>query len=224
MKNFKKKAAALMSVVTALCLTVGTLAVFTDRYQAQTTATAGTLDISLSQTWAADNTAVAASYKPGTALKLNYTLSNKGNLEAEVKEMFVISCSEVLGEGAARQFDLYKEGTIVVDANGNVTSITGPAMPVEYDNAKKVLTYKIADHTIGAGSAADDCYYLVFNQNADNSFQEVDVTVEYMAQALQAENTGADTWAAYANNTNNISQSFTIGGQAMNVVPQLNEN
>lgn len=226
MKNFKKKTAAFMGVVTALCLTIGTLAVFTDRFQAQTTATAGTLDITLTQSWTADNAAIADVYKPGTALQLNYTLGNKGNMPADVREQFVITYDKALSDGTKREFDLYKAGDITVDGEGNVTAISGTALTPTYDTDKKVLTYKLTQHTMAGTSDAsapttyDDGYYLVFNQNVDNSFQEVNVKIEYLAQALQDNNTGDNTWE----NALVITENFTIGGQSIKVVPQLNEN
>lgn len=226
MKNFKKKAAVFMSVVTALCLTVGTFAVFTDRFQAQATVTAGTLDISLTQTWENDNKDLI--YKPASAVKLNYSLGNKGNMAADVKETFVFTFSKALSDGEKREFDLYKATDITVDASGNVTSIptTANALTPEYDSTKKILTYNLTQHTMAGTTDATkpttytDGYYLVFNQNVDNTFQGVSVNVEYLAQALQDENTGENTWK----DAKVISEQITFGGQKINVVPQLNAN
>ena len=237
MKNFKKSAAAIMGAVTALCLTVGSLAMFTDRFQAQTTAKAGTLDITLSETWAADNAALAQAYKPGTALKLNYKLDNVGNMAADVRETFVLTFDKALSAVAAnREFDLYPASAVTVDADGNVTAISGTALTPATGNYTKdgktyyTLTYSPDQftlngdktHTDGTVTGAEDehsaTYYVVFKSNVGNDFQGVGVTVEYMAQALQHENTGADTW----NDAKVISQTVTFGGKEIKVAPALN--
>lgn len=227
MKNFKKKAAVFMSVVTALCLTVGTFAVFTDRFQAQATVTAGTLDITLTQSWENDNKDLI--YKPASAVKLNYSLGNKGNIAADIKETFVFTFDKALSAGEDRQFDLYKASDITVDAaTGNVTSIPAGVLPLtpEDGTADNILTYNLAQHTMAGTNDATkpttytDGYYLVFNQNVDNSFQNVNVSIEYLAQALQDENTGENTWK----DAKVISEKIDFGGQEINVVPQLNAN
>lgn len=235
MKNFKKKAAAFMGAVTALCLTVGSLAMFTDRFQAQTTAKAGTLDITLTEAWTNDNAALAQAYKPGTALKLNYSVGNDGNMAADVRETFVLTFDKALST-TAREFDLYASNAVTVDAQGNVTKITGTPMTATTGNYETngktyyTLTYTPAQYTLngdkthvdGTVAGAEDVhsatYYVVFNSNAGNDFQSVGVTVDYMAQALQHANTGADTWT----DAKVISQSVSFAGQNINVVPALN--
>lgn len=224
-----------MGAITALCLTVGSLAVFTDRFQAQTTAKAGTLDITLTESWANDNAALAQAFKPGTALKLQYSLDNVGNMSADVRETFVLTFDKALST-TNREFDLYPANAVTVDAQGNVTKITGTAMTPTtgtYQQDGKTyytLTYSPAQYTLngdkthvdGTVAGAEDVhsatYYAVFNSNVGNDFQGVGVTVDYMAQALQHENTGADTWT----DAKVISQTVTFGGQNINVVPALN--
>lgn len=217
MKNLKKKAAAFVGVVAALCLTIGTLAVFTDRFQAQTTATAGTLDIVLSESWTADNAALAQAYKPGTALKLNYTLSNTGNMSADVRETFALTFGKAISENA-HEFDLYPASAVTVDASGNVTAINGTALTPTFSTDKKVLTYSLDQYMLDADGGNTDSrtftYYVVFNTNVDNSFQDVSVAIDYLAQALQHENSGAKTWA----DARVVSESITFGGQEINVV------
>lgn len=223
MKNFKKKATAFMGLVAALCLTVGSLAVFTDRFQAQTTSTAGTLDIVLDEAWSTDNATLAQAYKPGTALKLNYTLTNEGNMSADVRESFALTFGKTISE-SAHQFDLYPASAVTVDSAGNVTAITGTALTPTFSSDKKVLTYaldQLPQFTLAAkgqtGASREATFYLVFNTNVDNTFQNVSVAVDYLAQALQHDNTGTNTWS----DAKVISQSITFGGADFSVVPAL---
>lgn len=229
----KKRVSVVLAVMCVFALTVGTLALFTDRLQTKTEMQAGTLDLTLTQDWAGDNTAVAAKYKPNTALKLNYTVANIGNIAADVKEYFAISTDKALNT-TTPEFSLYKAGDITVDANGNVTAITGS--PLSYDlgtntemgaitNNKLLFDlHGDAPYTLTAkddGSDADQkesTYYLVLNTNVTNDFQEVGVKVELMAQALQDENTGVATWS-----DPKVIGTATFGGDAaFAAVPALN--
>lgn len=235
MKNIKNKATALLGVVTALCLMIGTLAVYTDRFQSRTEYTAGTLDIVLTENWTADNAILADTYKPGTALKFNYSLANNGNLAASIRESIVLSFEKQISTGGDREFDLYPASAVTVDAKGNVTAITGTALSPVYGTGTKdgktvyTLTYTPDYFTLnGTGSDGQSvangkngyscCYYLVFNVDVDNSFQNVNLGLEYLAQALQYNNTGDETWENY---TYVVTQNFNIGGTDIKVVPQL---
>lgn len=235
MKNIKNKATVFLAVLTVVCLMVGTLAVYTDRFQSQTEYTAGTLDIVLTENWKADNAALAEVYKPGTALKFNYSLANAGNLAASIRESIVLSFDKQISAGGDREFDLYPASSVTVDAKGNVTAITGPALSPVYGTGTKdgktihTLTYTPDYFTMnGTGKDAQSvtngkdgyscCYYLVFNVDVDNSFQNVNLTLEYLAQALQHNNTGDETWENY---DYVVTQSFNIGGNDIKVVPQL---
>lgn len=236
MKKKKKKSAAAFGVTAALCLTVSSFALFTDRFQSQAEYAAGSLDISLTETWQADNSALATAFKPGTAVKLDYHLSNDGNLAASVRESIVISADKALSSGGDRELDLYAAQDVTLDKDGNVLSVSGSPITPTYGNYSDssgqhyTLSYSLDELTLnGSGSSAetvsgglngyDGEYVLVFNNGVKNQFQNVNLDIEYMAQALQHSNTGDKTWS----DAKVISEKVDFGGQNINVVPKLNQ-
>lgn len=236
MKNKKKKVTAALGIAVAACVTVSSLALFTDRFQSQAKVTAGTLDLTLSESWEADNAALAEVYKPGTALKLDYSLVNDGNRAASVRENFVITADKALSTGDSREFDLYAAEDVTLDAEGNVLSISGNPLTPTYgsfmEGSEKhyTLSYSLDElvlngsgsegETVSGGlSERDGEYCLVFNYDVDNEYQNVNLDIEYMAQALQHSNTGEDTWA----DAKVISEKVSFGGQNVNVVPTVEE-
>ena len=238
MKNFRKKATAFLSVVTVLCLMVGTLAVFTDRFTAQTSVTAGTLDITLTEKWQDDNASLNGTFRPGTALTLNYTLVNEGNMAAYVREQFVITSNKPFS--AAPEFDLYAKADATVEDSVVKALTTANALTAETGSYTKdgttyyTLTYSVKDGCLSQfilnGTAANGqkptggvdsysgAYYLVFNTTANNDFQEAEISVDYIVQALQVNGTGESTWS----DAKVITSSVNIGGQDINVVPEAN--
>mgnify|MGYP004663840707 CR=1 FL=1 len=236
MKSKKRKTTALLGAATAVCVAVSSLAVFTDRFQSQAEYTAGSLDLELTETWQADNAALDGAYKPGTGLKLDYTLSNDGNLAALVRENFIISSDKAVSAGDQREFDLYQADDVTLDANGNVLNISGDPLVPAYGNYSDdsgdhyTLSYSLDELVLnGTGSNAetvsgglngyDGEYVLVFNSVAGNDFQKSSLDIEYLAQALQHGGTGSDTWA----DAKVISEQITLGGQNINVVPTLEQ-
>lgn len=232
MKN-KKLVTIVMAVLALTALTIGTLALFTDRFQSEVDVTAGTLDLTLSQNWESDNAAVAAKFKPGTGLVLNYTLDNGGNLAANVKEKIVISTDKDLTD-AAPEFALYSASDVDVAADGDVTihdgatpiaSVAGTYTEEGTGNTWHKLTYEFGPFVLngnveqpdGASDTKGGAYVVVFSTKATNDFQAATLKVEYLAQGLQYGNTGADTWA----DAKVISAEITFGGEKVNVVPEL---
>ena len=236
MKNKKKKVSAALGIATAACVAVSSLALFTDHFQSQAKVTAGTLDLTLTESWKADNAALEDIYKPGTALTLDYTLVNDGNRAASVRENFVITADKSLSTGDSREFDLYEADDVVLYAEGNVLDITGDPLEPTYGSFTKgsekhfTLSYALDElvlngsgahgETVSGGlSERNGDYCLVFNYDVDNEYQNVDLDIEYMAQALQESNTGEDTWA----DAHVITEKVSFGGQNTNVVPTVEE-
>ena len=236
MKNKKTLITAVMAIMALTALTVGSLALFTDRFQADVDVTAGTLDLVLEQNWVSENSTVAANFKPGTALVLDYTLRNGGNLASNVKEKIVISTDKDLTDSAP-EFAIYSADDVNVAADGTYTFKSGAAPLASTPGTYAVtngtgsvswhkLTYEIPQFVLDGNTEKIDgvetqkkegAYVLVFSTNADNDFQAANLKIEYMAQGLQHGNTDNNTW----NDDRVVSATVTFGGEEVEVVPDL---
>ena len=213
MKKPKKLMALVLAIATVAALAVGTLAFFTDRIQAGATATAGTLELALTNI----ETGTATDLKPGTGCPVNFTLSNKGNKSADIKEVLILR-SPVAMTAGAEEFDLYLASDVTLTADGKATIKAGaqPLAARTVSPDKKSITYTIDQFTLnGTGTAAEtesgvtsnaktSAYVLVFKNTAGNSFQNITVTLDYMAQAKQHRNTNDATWSTVLTETINF--------------------
>lgn len=220
----RKSIAFVLAVVSIFALMVGSFAFFTDRIEASTQATAGTLDLQLS----AISTSKATNFKPGEGITINFTLSNLGNKSADVLETLVLESTVAMS--ATTEFDLYAASDVVLDANGVVTSIKSGAQPLKVRSVNAAgtqITYKIPEFILdGTGNGAEtetsslgtsktSSYVLVFRTHAGNNFQSTTVNLYYEAQAKQHRNTNANTWSVVQ--TKNI----TFAG---NTIPSVADN
>ena len=215
MKKSKKLMALVLALATVLALAVGTFAFFTDRVQAKAEATAGTLKLALT------DIATGANHngiKPGTGCTVNFTLSNEGNKSADVKEVLVLQ-SDVAMTAANTEFDLYKASDITLDAATGKYTVNAGANPVavrEVSLDRKSITYTIPEFILnGTGDDAEtetnvtsnaksSAYVLVFKNTAGNAFQNITVTLDYIAQAKQHRNTDDNTWDTVLSETINF--------------------
>lgn len=224
MKKPKKILALVLALATVAALAVGTFAFFTDRVQAKAEATAGTLELALTDIRTGNNVKM----KPGTGCTVDFTLSNLGNKSADVKEILVLRSPVAMTAGAATEFDLYKSSDVTLDADGKYTIKTG-AQPVAVRSVstdKKSISYTIDQFILnGTGTAAEtengvtsnaksSAYVLVFKNTAGNAFQDITVTLDYMAQAKQHRNTNDATW------TDIMSETITFAGSSTSAVPE----
>lgn len=221
-----KKKAVLAGSLAGLMALGGTFAFFTDRVETDATATAGTVDLSLTESWED-----VANFNPGDKADLNYTIKNDGNKSVDVRERIVVQSSVAMDAADQAEFEIYRASDVEPDANGAYQPkygaepiTTGADRIVSADNQS--ITYEIAQYVLnGTGIAAEEEdgvsetshaseYVLVFKGSADNDFQAADVTVDLVAEAKQHRNTGDDTWTVVS------SESLTAGGQTLNVVPE----
>lgn len=220
-----KKKAILAGSLAGLMALGGTVAFFTDRVETDANATAGTVDLSLVESWED-----VANFNPGDKADLNYTINNDGNKSVDVRERIVVHSSVAMNTGGQAEFEVYKASDVEPDGNGAYKPKSG-AQPITAGVDRIVaddnqsITYEIAEYTLnGTGNAAEvedgisktshaSEYVLVFKDSASNAFQGADVTVDLVTEAKQHRNTGDDTWAVVS------SESLTAGGQALNVVP-----
>lgn len=226
MKKSKKLMALVLALATVLALAVGTFAFFTDRVQAKAEATAGTLKLALT------DIATGANHngiKPGTGCTVNFTLSNEGNKSADVKEVLVLQ-SDVAMTAANTEFDLYKASDITLDAATGKYTVNAGANPVavrEVSLDRKSITYTIPEFILnGTGANAEtetgavgvskaSAYVLVFKSTAGNAFQDAGVTLHYLAQAKQHQNTNTATWNTV------MTVDFDLAGNNIKVVPAV---
>jgi len=235
MKIRKRTLALVMAAITVLSLMTGSLAYFTDRMEGKAEATAGTLDLVLTDTSGTANKMTVAgestAFKPGYAVTLDYTLTNAGNKSADIKESFVLTVKNAKGEdlaltAAAPQFQIYAKSDVTI-ANDNTVTLKSGAKALGTVSGNQLL-YHVDQYTLnGTGTGAEletgittnaktGAYVLVFMTTAGNEFQNVDLTLNYVAQAKQHRNsnTSDDAWnAVYETDV------LKIGNTNIKVVP-----
>ena len=224
----RKRMSAVMAIAAAAVLTTGSLAYFTDRATGTATATAGTLKLQLTESWATDNTDIAGALIPGRKLDLDYTLANTGNKSADIKETIVIT-SPVQMSGEQAEFELYAANDVEQDAVTGAWKPKSGCSPVATRTLASdglTVTYEIPQYILngtGAGAETEDGavgteksgdYVIIFRDTAANTFQGQTITVDYMAQAKQHRNTGDDTWTTVQ------SESVSFAGDNVNAVPE----
>lgn len=223
MRKPKKLVALVLALATVAALAVGTFAFFTDRIQAQATATAGTLELALTDITTSNSTKM----KPGSGSTVNFTLSNLGNKSADVREVLVLS-SPVAMTAGAEEFDLYLASDVTLTDDGKVTVKDGksPVAARAVSTDRKSITYTIPQFIMNGtgddhenepdavGTSKSSAYVLVFKNTAGNTFQNVSVTLDYLAQAKQHRNTNDATW------TDLMSETITFAGNSTSAVPE----
>ena len=220
----KGKAAGATALAGALIL-AGSMAYFTDREQAEVTAKAGTVDLTLTEAWAD-----VSNFNPGDTADFSYKIANDGNKSVDVRETIVLKSSVAMDAADQAEFELYHADDVEQAANGAYVAkdgaepITTGANRVVSPDAK-TIKYVIDEYVLnGTGTAAEvedgvtsieneSDYVLVFRDDASNAFQGAELSVELMAEAKQHRNTNDDTWTTVS--TDNV----TMGGQAVNAVP-----
>ncbi len=233
MRNYKKRLSALFLALAVVCAMGMSLAYFTDHETASVSATAGTLNLELTQSWESANPD-SDETKPGDIYKLDYTLTNKGNKSADVREYFVITSDVDLADTAPAEFEIYAASDVQTDANGfyvpkanaQPLSVRSTATISVSGKTYYTIKYAIPEFILnGTGTAAETetgittnaktaSYVVLFTKNASNAFQGVHVTIDYLAEAKQHRNTDSSVWGTVA------SETFTFaGGSSIKTVP-----
>lgn len=239
-RNVKQRIAAGL-VVAGVVSAVGSFALFTDHAQSHAEMTAGTLDLTLTQSWVADNAAVADEYAPGDILNLDYTLQNTGSLSTDIRETFVITADKAI-DGI---FDIYAAEDVEQNSATHMFAPKAGKNPLSVRTTGTftgtdgktyyTITYEVPELTVDgsvetgdatastagskiAGAVKTGDYVLLFDEDAANDVQGTNLTLEYIAQGLQHRNTGNDTWA----DAKVITEKLTIGGVERNVMPENN--
>lgn len=206
--NLKKAMTTVLAVATVAAMTVGALAWFTDRVEANATATAGTLELELSNFTAVNNTDM----KPGSGSDITYTLTNIGNKSADIREYFIINTDTDILTPGSEEFDIYPKSVVTYNNGNAVISDTSAALAKELSADGKTLTFTVTPFTVNGDSTKANAeseagittnsksgeYVLVLSSNVGNNFGGIEFDMYYEAQAKQHRNTGDGTWAEVA--------------------------
>ena len=225
-RRFRTGKAAGATALAGALIIGGSMAYFTDHELATATATAGTVDLTLTESWAD-----IANFNPGDQADFSYKIANDGNKSVDVRETIVIRSSQAMDTSGQAEFEIYHASDVEQQANGSYVPkdgaepiTTGEDRIVSVDS--KTIKYAIDEYTLnGTGANAeeedgitatskDSDYVLVFRNNAGNAFQGAELSVELLAEAKQHRNTDGDTWAVIA------TESITLGDQTVNAVPE----
>ena len=206
----RKRISLALVLCLALTLVVGSFAFFTDRYDADATATAGNIDLVFTdmstfaehkvdgqtngytdgKVWT-DGKLIADGdvMNPGDNFDMGYKVENTGSKSIDVKQQIVLTSDVALTDDAEE----YK----IVIAGQTIT-------PVKSDD-DMTLTYELAEIVLNGtveedGTAASQEYdvYMAFDRLAKNKFMESTVTVELDIQAKQHRNTTDTDWIEWA--------------------------
>lgn len=204
----RKRLTLVLVLCLAVTLVVGSFAFFTDRLTANTTATAGNINLvwedtslatgsnnefAINKVW--DNEALVSDgniINPGDYFDLSYTLTNTGSKSIDVRQQLVLVSSEPMTD-AAEEYQL-----TIISVDGE-TAIKATKVEATAEGGTKI-TYDLNDITIngskeeedGAFTFADGAAYTVrldFAIEADNDFMDSIVSVDLYAAAKQHRNT-----------------------------------
>lgn len=219
----RKRWASVLACACLCAVAVASYALFTDRAQSKAEYTAGTLDIELTESWTADNAVAAENFTPGDKLLLNYKLKNEGNLNAKVRETFVITTDKPVTD----EFEIYKSSDVVVDnTTGFWVKANDSVKPIEVRSTERFgtgtkITYEVPERILNKETEETYNLVLLFNDDATNEIKGTNVKVEYLAQAIQEENTGALKDNTVWTDAKVMTGSLNIGGADRAVVPNL---
>lgn len=222
-RNLKTAGAAALAGAVILG---SSMAYFTDRLDTSASATAGTVDISITENWQD-----VANFNPGDQTDLSYVISNSGNKSVDVRETIVVKSNVAMDASTQAEFEIYKASDVEQAANGSYAPksgaqpiTTGADRIVSADNMS--IKYVIDEYVLngtGANAETEDGvnttentseYVLVFKAASDNDFQGSEITVDLLAEAKQHRNTDENTWVTVA------TESVTLGSEAVGAVPE----
>lgn len=163
----------------------------------------------LTNWWGALNATALANFNPGDKLCLDAKINNSGSLDLDYRQTFIVTSSVAMtkADPEFRLFSSCSRETYGALTGGTVAE--GESISADC----KTITYRISPDTLDAGKHLHTNFDLVFNKLASNKFQNAEVTVQYLVEARQANEAGADVgWELVEDAT------LTFGGYKM--VPQ----
>ena len=213
----RKRLSVGLAIVCCLTLLVGSFAFFTDRAEANATATAGNINLvftdeSLASESTGDNVQAidkvwedealvvdGGVLNPGDVIDMDYKVANTGNKSIDVKQQIVLTSSVAL----------------TADAEEYTITIGGQDITPVVSNEGKTLTYELAEITLNGSvetedgvSVTEQAYEIsmIFDRLAKNEFMDSTVTVELDIQAKQHRNTTDADWIEWASYEASVQQ------------------
>lgn len=162
---------------------IGAFAYFTDYDSRELTAKAGNLSIDISKD-TTDLTNGLGIVNPGDSNPLTFTVTNTGEKSVDIKAVMTVSAPQAFSD----------------DHEYKITAIDGTELTGVLSTDKKSIVYTVADVAL-VGSVEDDTtldgtesshvydYKFVFDEDVDNTWQDVEGTVEVEVFAKQHRNT-----------------------------------
>lgn len=179
----KKRVTGGLAAVTAIsALTFGAFSYFTDYVQADITASAGTVEMTVTDV-TADLTDGATILSPGDSHPLRFTINNTGSKSTDVKVVMTVTAKQNFTENAHE----YK-----------ITDAAGSELPAVLSSDGKSMTYTVNDVVLNGSKETEEGiaekthryqYQFVMAEDAKNIWQGADVDVKIEAFAKQHRNT-----------------------------------
>ena len=187
----KKKvvAAASLCALATSALVAG--AFFTDKETETVRATAGTVDIELTDSSAIDKDGDGI-LNPGDTGTLSYNINNLGSKSVDVKTVIEIASDNVLNQDDS-------EYTLAGDLITEAPSFSEDGKKITYTTDSVILNGTIEQETGAAGTNTDQDYTFTFDIDAKNKFQDDNVKITYTVYAKQHRNTEDSDWAELIN-------------------------
>ena len=187
----KKKvvAAASLCALATSALVAG--AFFTDKETETVRATAGTVDIELTDSSAIDADGDGI-LNPGDTGTLSYNINNVGSKSVDVKTVIEIASGNVLNQDDS-------EYTLAGDLITEAPVFSEDGKKITYTTDSVVLNGTIETETGAVGTNTDQDYTFTFDIDAKNKFQDDNVKITYTVYAKQHRNTEDADWAELIN-------------------------
>ena len=229
-KKFSKKSViSAVAVLAAISLTVvGVMAFFTDREQANTSAEAAKLDVTiLGGLVVSGNTDIV----PGDNVPVGYGIKNEGTVDAKVRQKLVVSVTDKDGDPiklntTTPEFQIYDADDIEETADGykpktGKTPIGTVITSGDAAVADNSIVYLTDEETIAKNATSTKMLGVVFGYWADNQFQECNVALDVVVEARQAKYDGDEnSWTTLETKTVNLTG---MDGKSVKAAPARTE-
>ena len=211
----KRKAIAIVLCLTlALTLVIGSLfAYFSDMFYGDETMTAGTLTITGGAIFYINGEEVTdhkdlECINPGDEITVEIDVENTGSKSAWIQGSFGLSAGNIDIKDLLDVFSVYHDA---IDDNNILLPSEGEDAVFFEDDGDIILDGTTEKET-AAGAVEETftsmTYIIVFDKDADNEYQDVTFTIEYMVKALQ-----------YRNNTDNSALDWGSVQEVAKITP-----